>query len=406
VPPLHNSQAIILTFDTAWHILFDSLWKSFETRFDGILVRLSKHKELLFKEAVTIDIVEARQWRTRALEDLENREKKRDAIHLHDTLAWLNVHQQDEGDEFDRLLRKRQPGTCEWIFKRSEFESWAKEAHADRVLWVKGIPGAGTSRPISCVGNTHSPAGKTILTTYLIDKLQKQSQTTIGYLICNSYTKGKSLLAETMRSLAVQLLRANLDLMPYAFDNYANKGLPVSTAHLRRLLQELVVMIPEIRICVDGLDEYPEPDQRSILQDILPLTKVVGGNCRVLISSREVPSITRALKNKPSISLRDEESGVDEDIDNYVHDALQELRERFCENEAIIDEIQHEISAQADGPYAYTGWLEDAHSVQECFYGCDLFLMIYTDAIVSRSLDRRSRSCQVGWIRRLFVQLY
>ena len=61
----------------AWHILFASLWKSFEGRFSGILSNLSRHKDMLIKEAVAIDIVEARKWRARASEELEKQEKAR-----------------------------------------------------------------------------------------------------------------------------------------------------------------------------------------------------------------------------------------------------------------------------------------------------------------------------------------
>ena len=39
-----------------------------------------------------------------------------------------------------------------------------------------------------------------------------------------------------MRSLAGQLLRANQDIMPYAFENYANKALPASVQQIREVV--------------------------------------------------------------------------------------------------------------------------------------------------------------------------
>jgi hypothetical protein len=127
----------------AWHIFFDSLWKSFEFRFQGILKRLSRHQELLMREAITIDIVAARQWRTQAQEELLRREKESQDFYLHDSIAWLKVAVEDHDDELERLSDKRQKGTCEWVFNNPLFEIWKEDPHAEPILWVKGIPGAG-----------------------------------------------------------------------------------------------------------------------------------------------------------------------------------------------------------------------------------------------------------------------
>ena len=152
-----------------------------------------------------------------------------------------------------------------------------------------------------------------------------------------------------MRSLAAQLLRANQDIMPYAFENYANKALPASVQQIRKLLSDLLGMIPKTLIFIDGLDEYPEPQQKSMLTEILPLAKVTSGQCNVLISSRDVPVIASKMRNRPLISLRDEYSGVDEDIQNYLNEALQDLKERFEGKASEMDEILGVITLKADG---------------------------------------------------------
>lgn len=192
-------------------------------------------------------------------------------------------------------------------------------------------------------------AGKTILCAYIIEKLQQESQTTTAYLICNSYTKGKDTVAETLRSLAVQLLRRNLDILPYAFENYANKAFSASVSNVRRLLLEILALIPNTRICIDGLDEYPQSQQRSILTEILGFARAPGSQCKILICSRDVPTIDKQLRNKPLLSLRDEQSGVDDDIENYLKEYLQDLLERFEGNEHVMNEILGELRLKADG---------------------------------------------------------
>jgi len=149
--------------------------------------------------------------------------------------------------------------------------------------------------------------------------LENEAGSTTVYHICKSYTTGKDLLGELLRSITAQLLRANLDLAPYIFGEYANKGLPPSLPRLRKLLPELLGMISAIRIIVDGLDEYPETDQRIILAELIPFAKTSGGHCKILFSNREGTKINRVLASKPTISLKDQGVDVNKDIAAYVH---------------------------------------------------------------------------------------
>jgi hypothetical protein len=211
--------------------------------------------------------------------------------------------------------------------------------------------------------NANSSAGKTILSTYVIGRLQAEGGFTTAYHICNSYTTGKNLLGDILRSIAVQLLRLNLELAIYVFENYANKGLPPSIVRLRKLLPELLGTISSVRIIIDGLDEYPEPDQRSILTELI---KISGDNCRILFSNREGTLITRTLGSKPTISLRDQD-GVNKDIELHVHARLKELRSRF--GDVLVNRIENDIVEKADGMFLWVRLvmqsLDDCYSSKE-----------------------------------------
>jgi hypothetical protein len=186
------------------------------------------------------------------------------------------------------------------------------------------------------------------LSTFVIERLADETGFTTAYHICNSYTTGKNLLGEILRSITAQLLRTNLDLAPYIFENYANKGLPPSIVRLRKLLPELLATIPSIRIIVDGLDEYPETDQRTILTELIPFTKASSsGQCRILFSNREGTQINKTLTSKPTISLRDQYIDINKDIEAYVHSSLEEFRDRFGNH--LINQVESRITAKADG---------------------------------------------------------
>lgn len=170
---------------------------------------------------------------------------------------------------------------------------------------------------------------------------------TVAYYFCNSHTDSKDLCSQILRCLGLQLLRHHLDLAPHVSENYANRGYNPSMQQLRNLLPELLDVIPAIRIIIDGLDECQEKLQRSIMQELLSLLKSSDGHCKILFSSREGIEISRFLRRKQYISLKDEKKDVNTDIQLFTHQSLIELRERFSTKE--MDDIERIIVQKANG---------------------------------------------------------
>ena len=183
------------------------------------------------------------------------------------------------------------------------------------------------------------------MSTYVINCLQQEGGFTTAYHICDSYTTGKNLLGEILRSITLQLLKSNLDLAPYIFENFANKGLSPSIVRLRRLLPELVGTISDIRIIVDGMDEYPESDQRTIFTELMNLCKL--SQCRVLFSNRDGKVIDKQLGGKPTVSLKDQQVDVAKDIEAYVHTSLGDFRK--AHGDAFINQLESRIAQKASG---------------------------------------------------------
>lgn len=128
----------------SWHIFFDSLWKGFQFRFNGILRKLDQHQKLLREQVNVIDLVEAKEWRTKYENEIKRQEKFVRDGWFHDSISWLKVTGIRE-DELTAIGEKRHEGTCEWVFRNPLFQTWKDDAHGEPVLWVKGIPGAGTA---------------------------------------------------------------------------------------------------------------------------------------------------------------------------------------------------------------------------------------------------------------------
>jgi len=126
-------------------MLFDTLWKDFSSRFSSIIESLTRHRDLIDKEATSIDIAEARVWRVREQEELENRERDKRIQQLNRTVNWLSIdnsiHMPD--DDLYRFSKTRLRGTCKWILRDQILVKWRETDENHRAMWMKGIPGAG-----------------------------------------------------------------------------------------------------------------------------------------------------------------------------------------------------------------------------------------------------------------------
>jgi hypothetical protein len=127
----------------AWKLLFDTLWTDFGPSFQGILESLVKHRDLIDREAVSFDILESSRWRARAQKDLDQRERERTSAQFQETLAWLDIEDRLQEDDFDSICQRRVSGTGRWILENRKFKSWAADTPNNAFLWMWGIPGSG-----------------------------------------------------------------------------------------------------------------------------------------------------------------------------------------------------------------------------------------------------------------------
>lgn len=128
----------------AWKIVFASCWRDFSYRFDSILDNLAKHRDLVDREAQSIDIAEARASRRLAEDELDKAERDRGTLMLQNALAWLAADEIDQENNLDQLSARRQHGTCEWVLRLTKMISWMNGGPDQSVLWLRGIPGSGT----------------------------------------------------------------------------------------------------------------------------------------------------------------------------------------------------------------------------------------------------------------------
>lgn len=134
--------------------MFLSLWKDFGARFNGIIESLKKQQEFIDKEAVSFDIVEARDSR-RKIQDEILRNQKRDleiikedektamVSRLQHSIAWLAIDEKVQETTYDKTSKRRHDVTCQWVADEPQLKSWLKDDAKNSCLWINGKPGSG-----------------------------------------------------------------------------------------------------------------------------------------------------------------------------------------------------------------------------------------------------------------------
>ena len=127
----------------AWKIVFASSWRDFSYRFNSILENLARHRDLVDREALSIDIAEARVSRQLAENELDKAERARESLMLQNALAWLAADDIDQENHLACLSARRQHGTCEWALRLTKLICWMNGGPDQHILWLRGIPASG-----------------------------------------------------------------------------------------------------------------------------------------------------------------------------------------------------------------------------------------------------------------------
>ncbi|UQC74164.1 NACHT domain-containing protein [Colletotrichum lupini] len=84
-----HCHAYRLVQKPGWAMLFSTCWGRFQHRYDSLLDSIAKTSELIDREAASYEIVQAREWRQKLLEEAQDREKKEE-IHQREAVnKWL-----------------------------------------------------------------------------------------------------------------------------------------------------------------------------------------------------------------------------------------------------------------------------------------------------------------------------
>ncbi|KAL9632984.1 MAG: hypothetical protein Q9164_004975 [Protoblastenia rupestris] len=320
----------------AWHLWFAFDWGLFERRFNTILQKLSSHCDLLDKEAATVHFAEMKKYRDQRQLEEDAFEQRRQIQMAQDVSGWLQgVEDHHQEDRLRQISDSRQPGTCNWVLEDPQMRAWVEDDSEDAILWMTGIPGA----------------GKSFLCSLIIQYIQTREDRSSLYFFCDDKSSGKDFCGRVLRTLTVQLLRQNLDMIPLVHEAFYQKIASLSGPGMTKILCQILPTVKATRIVVDGFDEITHEIQLQVLKSLLEIQKQAGYTCKLLISSREEPQIEKFLSLKSSMRLGEKTTTG---LKLYIKERVKMLQNSFPSmDNSLLNTVETRLQDKAKGMFLW-----------------------------------------------------
>ncbi|RYP20247.1 hypothetical protein DL765_002921 [Monosporascus sp. GIB2] len=279
------------------------------------------------------DILQIREIVSRTEANVETVMSKLDTKEDLEILNWLTPI--DYGPQHSDFLRRRQPGTGQWLLDSAEYQTWIKMNK--QTLFCPGIPGA----------------GKTILTSIVVDDLSKrfQSDQNIGfaYIYCTFQRRDEQNVDSLLASLLKQLAQRQ-PILPSSLKHLYNRHKMERTRPLleatSRVLQSVASMYSRVFVVVDALDECQTSDgcRKKLLKELFALRDT----CRVNLfaTSRVNDDIAEAFTEATSLKVH----ARDDDIGAFLDERMLHLQSDIFDEE-VRNLIKKKIIEATDGMF-------------------------------------------------------
>ncbi|KAF5546757.1 calcium-independent phospholipase A2-gamma [Fusarium napiforme] len=164
---------------------------------------------------------------------------------------------------------------------------------------------------VAPMSSVYAGSGKTILSSTIIDHLEKQGQGTVAFFYFSYHMdKDQAYLSRLFRiSLILQILKPLIEpigpnfLIPRRFRELYHKYQPSqepSDEDLKDILRYLLNLTPQTFIVVDALDECtPSGDQLEVIETLGTIPLMAKTECHVIMTSRKEQAIEEAIRDLP-----------------------------------------------------------------------------------------------------------
>jgi Cdc6-like AAA superfamily ATPase len=206
------------------------------------------------------------------------------------------------------------------LVESDEYRAW-RDGNAG-VLWYYGAPGV----------------GKTLLASIVISDLNSHSTTTsasalVTHYFCDFVTREQQTPVAVFQSILRQVIHnGNADILSVVGEDSDTSESLQNTNTLVQILARVSSLETNGYLVLDAPDELERP--ASVLPHLRPL---VDSGWRILVTSRDIPSIRKSLSKAVEYEIK----ASSKDVETYVFARFQELDldNQIHDCTALVDQI-------------------------------------------------------------------
>ncbi|EPS40260.1 hypothetical protein H072_5924 [Dactylellina haptotyla CBS 200.50] len=248
-------------------------------------------------------------------------------------LKWLAPI--DHGAQQADYIKLRQMGTGKWLLDSEEFQSWLNGTR--QTLFCPGIPGA----------------GKTILTSIVIDHLQEifgdQANVAVTYFYFNFKHKEAQKTEGVLASLLRQSIQHGSIIPPKLreiFQRCQKHDAVLKLDEMVQILEDILEPYEKVFVVIDALDEAEEQGGPiSSLAKIFELQEKC--NINIFATSRDIPEIKKLFETAKSLRIR----ATNEDLEMYITGRIFQLPKSILRSEELQKLAKVKIRDAAKGMF-------------------------------------------------------
>jgi Cdc6-like AAA superfamily ATPase len=252
-------------------------------------------------------------------------------------LDWLSPI--DYAPQQSDFISRCQKGTGRWLLESKRFQEWL--AKKKQTLFCPGMPGA----------------GKTIITSIVVDHLctrfQNDAGIGIAYLYCNFKRQQEQKLTDLFINLLKQLVQERplmAETVKDLYRRHETKRTRPSFDEISKVLHSVITSYTRAFIIIDALDEYQVPNggHKKLLSEISTLQAKTGAN--LFATSRFTPENIKEFEGTIILDIRASDEDIQKYLDSRIPQLLQSNISKFPE---LQDMVRREILKAVDGMYVH-----------------------------------------------------
>ncbi|CAG7990614.1 unnamed protein product [Penicillium salamii] len=260
-------------------------------------------------------------------------------LYTHEIKCWLDPADPSTNANHARTLRYE--GTGAWLLENPVFRSWYLGSR--RHIWLHGLAGG----------------GKTVLSTTVLDHLEKGSDGPILNFFFDFSDTKKQTYESMLRSLVFQLYQVGLNSAIHVdalFQAHQNGKDQPKTEAVWDIFQKMLRVQKRVSIVLDALDESTSSDEiLKWIEDTISRPELA--HVQLLYTSRLESEFLRRIPiligEEGCLPLN--EQAVNSDIRSWVSEQLSQRRD-FTEkllSQGLLEEIRKKVGDGADGMFRW-----------------------------------------------------